>query len=82
MESRHAFQNNKEVALQLFGIYFGDEQRDKLTHSDYLWNDRTGNKIKTGILGEQSLYLDRQAIDTAITNWIINLAKVGFHVCQ
>ena len=83
LESRHAF-GNKEVALELFGIYFGAEQREKLTNPDLkcLWNDRTGDEIKTGILGEKSQYPNQQAIDTAITNWIINLAKVGFHVCQ
>ena len=33
LESRHAFQNNQEVALELFGVYFGKEQRDKLKQS-------------------------------------------------
>ena len=88
LESRHAFQDDNKVALELFGIYFGAEQRDKLIERGddnkykYLWNDRTGEKIITGILGEESQYPDRLAIDTAITNWIVNLAKVGFHVCQ
>ena len=82
LESRHAFENNKEVALELFKIYFGKEQWDKLTNDKYLWNDRTGETIKTGILGEESLYPNQAAIDSAITNWIINLAKVGFHLCQ
>ena len=83
LESRHAFQN-KEVALELFGIYFGEEQKNKLINPEhlYLWNNRTGEEIKTGILGEKSLYPNQKAIDTAITDWIINLAKVGFHVCQ
>lgn len=84
LESRHAFQNNREVALELFGVYFGKEQQDKLanTKQKYLWNDRTGETITTGILGEESFYPNQKAIDAAITNWIINLAKVGFHVCQ
>lgn len=84
LESRHAFQNNKEIALELFALYFGDEQKEKLANLEekYLWNDRTGNEIKTGILGERNLYSNQAAIDSAITNWIINLAKVGFHLCQ
>lgn len=81
LESRHAFQSDREVALELFGIYFGNEQKDKL-RPEYLWNYRTEDEIKTGILGEKSSYPNQKAIDTAITNWIINLAKVGFHVCQ
>ena len=81
LEARHAFQT-KEIALELFGIYFGKEQRDKLRDPKDLWNDRTGDEIKTGILGEKSLYSNQNAIDTAINNWIINLAKVGFHLCQ
>ena len=82
LESRHAFSHNQEVALELFGVYFGKEQRDKLNDPKYLWNDRKGETIKTGILGEESLYPNQKAIDAAITNWIINLAKVGFHICH
>lgn len=79
LESRHAFQG-KEVALELFEIYFGKEQREKFVH--HLWNDRTVKPIKGGILGEKTQYSNQDAVDRAIANWIINLAKVGFHLCH
>ncbi|NJL51090.1 MAG: CRISPR-associated protein Cas10 [Hydrococcus sp. SU_1_0] len=82
LESRHAFQGNKEVALELFEIYFGKQQREKLANPEYLWNVRTDTSIKTGILGDEAQYSNQDAIDRAIANWIINLAKVGFHLCH
>jgi CRISPR-associated protein Cmr2 len=78
-----------EVALSLFEIYF-PTQIDKLQQNN-LWNQYDENKrlTKTGILGEQKRYykkcieeIDQVKVNKALTNWIINLAKVGFHLCQ
>ncbi|GAB4537427.1 MAG: type III-B CRISPR-associated protein Cas10/Cmr2 [Pleurocapsa sp.] len=85
LESRHAFQGNKNIALELFKIYFGAKQGEKLENIAYWWNERepkTGKIIKTGILGEQERYSTEADKYLAITNWIINLAKVGFYLCQ
>lgn len=95
LESRHAFQGNKDIALELFEIYFGKEQKEKLEDDLNLWNRNTEvsdikntKKLRGGILGEKSHYLvsseeiDPNKRDSDITNWIINLAKVGFHLCR
>lgn len=67
LESRHAFEGS-EVALALFEVYFGQENRETL--EKYLWN----HDGKTGILG--NLNSKRHA---DLNRWIVNLAKVGFH---
>lgn len=73
LESRHAFEGSQsEVALALFKIYFGNAY-SILDHN--LWN--TDNA--TGILGNPSNQTNHHQ---AINNWIINLAKVGFHLCS
>ncbi len=85
-----------DVALPLFKIYF-PKNADILQQDNFLWN-RTEtkhekgneyNKLIGGILGERKSYyrknteeLDQNKVDKALTNWIINLAKVGFHLCQ
>jgi CRISPR-associated protein Cmr2 len=75
LESRHAFEGNQtEVALELFGIYFGRENRE------ILWQYRWDNNDKTGILGNHPGN-ETENTDT-LNNWIINLAKVGFHLCS
>jgi len=84
LESRHAFDNKQtEVALALFELYFGAENRQKITTNR--WNSETNS----GILGEESHYLRRNTnqedvarVNAAINNWIINLAKIGFHLCS
>jgi CRISPR-associated protein Cmr2 len=55
-----------------------------------LWNQPNGNDPPiAGILGNPELYyipgkttLDAAQVHAAINNWIINLAKVGFHLCS
>lgn len=80
LESRHAFKDNQsevdkpQLALTLFEIYFGEKNRQSL--EKHRW-DCDG---KTGILGNQSQ--DDEANIKALNDWIINLAKVGFHLCS
>ncbi len=75
LKSRHAFEGQQsEVALALFEVYFGKENRDTL--SKHRWN----SGAQTGILGNQP---KNDEEDTkALNDWIINLAKVGFYLCS
>lgn len=73
LESRRAFtDSDSSVALGLFEIYFGTDLRQELER--HLW-DEPGLK-KTGILGNRP---PAHPI-SLLNNWIINLAKVGFHL--
>ncbi|MEB3121972.1 MAG: hypothetical protein VKL41_12205, partial [Snowella sp.] len=75
LESRHAFnKNNYEVALSLFDIYFKDKRKIVL---DNLWNKE--NPKKTGIFGDQTQIKPGNE-NKLLNEWIINLAKVGFHL--
>jgi hypothetical protein len=66
---------------------------EDLDHPDWwqqqpLWNDN--EKECTGILGDQATYCDDGTLKTfdplaakaALTDWIISLSKVGFHLCS
>ncbi|MFB2898375.1 type III-B CRISPR-associated protein Cas10/Cmr2 [Aerosakkonemataceae cyanobacterium BLCC-F50] len=76
LASRHAFEGNQsQVALGLFEVYFGAKNRQKLCK--HLWDLE---KDKTGILGNRKE--DCPNVDAALNDWIVNLAKVGFHLCQ
>jgi len=75
LEARHAFAGDQiDVALALFEIYFGQPNRDTL--ENHLWDKGK----RTGILGNRKE--DCQNIPQALNHWIINLAKVGFHLCS
>jgi CRISPR-associated protein Cmr2 len=91
LESRHAFDDDGlDVALGLLEIYFPkyvDVVKDKSKQLHPEKADLT--KINAGILGEDKNYhkensqeVDQTKLNKALTNWIINLAKVGFHLCQ
>ncbi len=90
LESRHAFDDDGlDVALGLLEIYFPAHK--DILKSENLWNKYDEDKLltKTGILGDRKLYyeenfqvIDQTKVNKALTNWIINLAKVGFHLCQ
>ncbi|MBE9118737.1 hypothetical protein IQ249_22870 [Lusitaniella coriacea LEGE 07157] len=91
LESRHAFKGQHQVTLELFKLYFdrenseNKENRINIDDSQVLWNDK--DKKQTGILGEKENYvkngqLNQAEVDCALNNWIINLAKVGFHLCN
>lgn len=52
-------------------------------------SDADLTKTHAGILGDRKMYyqensqeLDQTKINKALTQWIINLAKVGFHLCH
>lgn len=62
LEARHAFENNQDIALGLFEIYFGNQTRQRLEQN-----------LPSVISGDSA---------NALNQWIINLAKVGFHLCQ
>ena len=73
LKARHAFRGNQtEVALALFEVYFGRENRATLIN--HLWD--TDNR--TGILGNEAERCPNP--NRALNNWIISLASVGFHL--
>lgn len=95
LESRRAFKGQHQIALELFELYFGKDSfgkdnfdkdnRDKIDNPQLWWNDK--DTRHTGILGERENYfkngqLDDSVVDCALNDWIINLAKVGFHLYQ
>ena len=89
LESRHAFTDQKiTVSLGLFNLYF-PKQKAILGDKNNWWNieAKSESEKKTGILGERETYRqegheDELGINRAINNWVINLAKVGFHLCN
>ncbi|MBW4433163.1 MAG: CRISPR-associated protein [Pelatocladus maniniholoensis HA4357-MV3] len=91
LESRHAFdKESTKIALGLLEIYF-PIQMSTIKQEDNWWNvyDTDERLIKTGILGDRKNHykLDTEEIDItkvnkALNDWIINLAKVGFQLCQ
>lgn len=97
LKSRHVFgDRNISIAQGLFEIYFGTENSSLITENNW-WNLYDSNQIQcfSGILGDpksfQSTYQEtpenrkalneRAKVKEAFNNWIINLAKVGFHLC-
>ncbi|PSB01662.1 hypothetical protein [Merismopedia glauca] len=84
LESRHAFTKEQiDIAKGMLQIYFGEANLYLITHENCLWNqNRTA-----GILGNLDNYTKtkskltpQEQINLAINNWVINLAKVGFHL--
>ncbi len=52
-------------------------------------NEQNKTRLKGGILGDKQYYnhensneKDNIKVNNALNNWVINLAKVGFHLCQ
>ena len=81
LESRHAFSDeDSSVTQSIFDLYFPGFQRDDT--KDW-WNetqtpDRADRRLKGGLLGIRP---DREIDRHKRKNqWIINLAKVGFHL--
>jgi CRISPR-associated protein Cmr2 len=84
LEARHAFGVGKhiqvEVAHGLFKAYFGNAL--DLNDEAILWNHpdpEQPSRIRAGILGEEGK-LESEKISERLTDWVINLAKVGFHL--
>jgi CRISPR-associated protein Cmr2 len=84
LESRHAFRKEHiDIAKGILQIYFGEVNLYLITDENCLWNqDGTA-----GILGNRDNYAQpkpkltpEEQINLAINNWIINLAKIGFHL--
>jgi len=76
LKSRHAFRGQTDVALALFEIYFGK------THRETLWNHQWDIPKKTGILGNRHQNQTEAENIKALNQWIINLAEIGFHLCE
>jgi CRISPR-associated protein Cmr2 len=73
LESRHAFpDHSSDVAKALFKIYFDDPTSQLNQTSHLLESNLQGTDSKTKILPDTQ--------DKTVNNWIINLAKVGFHL--
>ncbi len=85
-----------DVALGLIEVYFGRSYRQLLGHPSSWWNrdDEQGLRLFSGILGDPKRYMtdfsgsdtDWQDLNTHefvlrdFNAWVINLAKVGFHL--
>ena len=91
LESLHAFDGDGlDIALGLLEIYFPDYLEIIKDKKNQLHREKANLiKITAGILGEQQTYyqenseeIDQNKVDKALTNWIINLAKIEFHLCQ
>ncbi|WP_017315174.1 Cas10/Cmr2 second palm domain-containing protein [Mastigocladopsis repens] len=98
LESRHAFDDDStDVAMGLLEIYFSKEianliKRQSLCKWNSNWlhdDDADLTLMRAGILGQRKNYtkentdeIDNIKVNKALNNWIINLAKVGFHLCQ
>ena len=72
LEARHGFRHNRETALAIFEVYFGPERRTLL--ENHLWTSDN----RPGILGNQEI--SPQNTTQCLNQWVINLAKVGFHL--
>lgn len=76
LESRHAFTANGTVALALFEVYFGKSNRLILEDESRLWN----HSGRSGVLGNGDRFSSEASKQEALNEWVINLAKVGFHL--
>ncbi|KAM3113441.1 Cas10/Cmr2 second palm domain-containing protein [Phormidesmis sp. 146-33] len=83
LESRHAFGNGNDIDIEvtksLFQAYFGEEN-DLLSETNW-WNcyDKRDRPIFAGILGDKK-HCPPDEVNPALNDWVINLAKVGFHL--
>jgi CRISPR-associated protein Cmr2 len=90
LESRHAFNHDStDIAIGLLDIYFPDMlqffvDKDGKLNKNNLFNDKD-----SGVLGERSNFykdnsqeIDDNKINQAFNDWVINLAKVGFHLLR
>lgn len=95
LEARHGFKGEQsEVALALFEVYFPDVKlnlRDRTNwFNDPKRLDERGSPF-AGILGNHDRYtvdnkpnnpFDPKKLNDAFNDWVINLAKVGFHLSE
>jgi CRISPR-associated protein Cmr2 len=86
LEARHAFSEQSiNVVKALFEVYFPDVKWQDILDQDNQFNANQ----RSGVLGEKKRYtqdgtdtgeLDNESINQAINDWVINLAKIGFHL--
>jgi CRISPR-associated protein Cmr2 len=76
LEARHAFEGNTEVAIALFELYFCKDKANPLRDPNQHWN----HDGQAGILGDGDRFPTPQSKQKALNDWVINLAKVGFHL--
>ncbi|HBK63221.1 MAG TPA: CRISPR-associated protein, partial [Cyanobacteria bacterium UBA11166] len=85
-----------DIALGLMEIYFASTWRDIIGNTDNWWNHYNEHEIQefTGILGDPKRFNpeyqetpelrnelnNSPKVKEAFNNWVINLAKVGFHL--
>ena len=89
LEARHAFEGDQiDVAIALFAIYFPNFV-NQIHQDDQWWNrdDDAGIRTFSGILGDRENYetngdLEILKVYRALSDWLIDLAKVGFHLCS
>lgn len=90
LESRHAFdEKSTDVARALFEVYF-PTHISTIKQEENWWNRYDADeRLVGGILGNPESYykddideIDDTKVNKALNDWIINLAKVGFQLCQ
>ncbi|MEH1786646.1 type III-B CRISPR-associated protein Cas10/Cmr2 [Nostoc sp.] len=90
LESRHAFdEKSTDVACALFEVYFS-KHISTIKQEENWWNRNDADgRLVGGILGDRKSYykddiddIDDTKVNKALNDWIINLAKVGFQLCQ
>ena len=92
LESRYAFdEKSTKIALALLEVYFSKPIVD-LIQDENNWlheNNADLTVVRAGILGDCKSYykddideIDDTKVNKALNDWIINLAKVGFQLCQ
>jgi hypothetical protein len=62
------------VALALLEVYFGEAMRQKVEANLFSRSD------PVGVLGNHPADVDNPT--EALNQWIVSLAKVGFHLCS
>ncbi|WP_204106115.1 MULTISPECIES: hypothetical protein [Spirulina sp. CCY15215] len=85
LESRHAFSDRSfSIAKSIFDLYFPKCQN--VLDPNNWWNvdQKTWwqTKDRAGILGQRENFKSNPEVYSALNNWVINLAKVGFHLCK
>ena len=96
-QSDRSTQNNlwdEKDRNEFYGLFSDQSQLLDFDQAGW-WNTYSGDDrynpggklASTGILGDRSLFirdkdLELEKVYQAVNNWIINLAKVGFHLCS
>lgn len=90
--------DSTDVSFGLLKVYFGKDTLQILQNEKNWWNpektledngnEKNKTRLRGGILGAKEYYYenstepDSKKVNDALNNWVINLAKVGFHLCQ